>query len=405
MRRLKFVVLVLAFILSGCRNNDDSKTPFTGSYNVYSNGTSAGEIREIPTEETSASFYIPKGMVTRFASKNLSDEELEAYNTIVNQMGQFEETVPMIVNSEAYSKLLDIIRVEQLSYFHVTDRRSGGYDTDIQKFTVVFSYRLSAKEITEMNLEVEKAADKIIEGITGDMTDYDKLKYLHDYLIKSCDSDTTDEFADSIYGALIRKKAHCEGYSKAFSYLCNRIGVENTIVTGMTTDYHMWNMVKLDGNWYHVDVTWDKPNDTAINQMYPDTVLYQYFMVNDAVIENDHTIFNKFVTPPRANSTKENYFLKEKRYVSSADDFLAIAESALIDAVEKKESTAMIKFDSTDIYLSCVRKLEDDKVFDEAARLKDVVDNIQRDFGVNLKVSFSQSYSVYRILLFVIEYS
>lgn len=394
-------MLIAAVILSGCKKNKSDEKTTSVSYNVIYNGTSASGVNEPEILDVDVPFYVPEGMVTRYTSKNFTDDDLEIYRNILKQIGDFKEIVPIITDEASdYARMLDIIRVEQLAFYQVIDRKNRGYNIDTQRFEIELTYRFTPKELNDMNIEIEKAADKIIEGITADMSDYDKLKYLHDYMIKTCESNIEDPLADTIYGVLINRKARCEGYAKAYSYLCNRVGIENMIIMGNTTVYHMWNMVKLDGNWYHVDLTWDKPNiDT-----YPDMILYQYFMVTDAVIENDHQIWREPVDPPRAYSTKENYFLKENRYVKSEDEFMTITESSFIDAVKGKETTLMLKFDSTDVYLSCLKKLDKSAANNDVATLQAVVDNISKEFGIKLKVNWTDYYSMHRIILFVIEY-
>jgi hypothetical protein len=213
---------------------------------------------------------------------------------------------------------------------------------------------------------------------------------------------TDDIYANTIYGTLVKGKALCEGYAKSFSYLCNKVGIENMIVTGATDVAHMWNMVKIEGNWYHVDVTWDKP-DAAITEMYPDMVLYQYFMVTDSVIENDHNIWSVGYDPPHAYGTKENYFIKENAYVSDADEMETVTEYVLRKAVNERKSNAMIKFDTTNLMHSAMRELTESAENDENY-FSSMIDSIGEDFGVRLNVSWTDYYSPYRILTFVIEY-
>ncbi len=404
MRKFIIIFSVSAIIFSGCgRNNgnDDTRVP---NFNIFSDGTSGKSTDEPVLYEYDAAFYIPPGMTTRYASANLSADEKEIYNLLLGRMGNFEKSLVMDETSDVYSKLLDIIRVEQLAFCQVGNRYVGDRNIDTQRFDLVFEYRFdNPKELGDMNLEAEKVADEIIANISGDMSGYDILKYFHDYLIINCTSDIEYEFADTVYGTLVNRKALCEGYTKTFSYLCNRAGIENMIATGYTTVPHMWNMVKLDGNWYHIDVTWDKPGDDFL-EMYPGLISYQYFMVTDSVIENDHTIREEYYSPPKAYGTKENYFIKENRYVNSSDEFLPVAESALINAVKNKDEYVMLKFDSTDQFLSVSSKLNQADTYSEAKHLSEVVNNMSDEFGIDISLSYSESYESYRIMLFILKY-
>lgn len=379
--------------MSGCRRND----PEDGIH-VYSNGTSAvlGE-QEVFSTSGNAEFYIPEGMSTDYYSmSSLNEIEKELYDNVLNDLGNLKSRVPLEVDSALLQRVLGIIRLEQLAYFHVSDRRIDVNEVT-QEFEVVYEYRFTADEISSMNIASERAAREIMSNITSDMDDYDKLKYFHDYLVLNCENDTESPYSETIYGALVQKKALCEGYAKAFSYLCNLAGIENTIVTGKTKVAHMWNMVKLGGNWYHVDVTWDNPDD-ALHAEYPDVILYQYFMVTDSVIENNHTIWTYPAPPPKANGRNENYFVREGADISSDEEFLTASQNAVLNAVRNHERSAMVKFATNDVYISVTSKLA-------PADFEPIIGRVRSDYGISIRLNWTDYYKQYRILTYIIEYA
>lgn len=395
-RRIIAVIAAAALLMmSGCRRNGSED-----GIHVYSNGTSAvmdmGE-QKVNSASGNAEFYIPEGMVTDYyKTSELTDEEREIYDNILNDLGNMKERVPLEVDSAVLQKVLDIIGFEQLAYFHISHR---GIDINevTQDFEVVFKYRFTADEISSMNIASERAAREIMAQLTPDMDDYDKLKYFHDYLVLNCENDTESPYSDTIYGALVQKKALCEGYAKAFSYLCNLAGIENTIVTGQTKVPHMWNMVKLGGNWYHVDVTWDNPDD-ALHAEYPDVILYQYFMVTDSVIENNHTIWTYPAPPPKANGRNENYFVREGADINSEDEFLTVSQNAVLNAVKNHEQSAMVKFVSNDVYISVASKLD-------PSDFEPIIRRVRSDYGISIQLNWTDYYEQYRILTYIIEYA
>ena len=389
-------VTAAAVLFSGCRDDsfDEGIT-----YHVYSEGTSI-EVFEgyssYSKKSSDADFYVPDKMVTNYLSKNsLTDSEKELYDQILKDIGSFKEWIPLTVGADVYGKLLNLIRLEQLSYTQVSARKAE-YNTDYQSYGVAFTYRFTADEVSSMNIAAEHAAKDIISNITPDMDDYEKLKYFHDYIVLNCEASTTDEYADTVYGALVRKKAHCEGYSKAFSYLCNMVGIENVLVTGETYVPHMWNMVKLGGNWYHVDVTWDDPED-QLHEEYHDVILYQYFMVTDSVIENNHTIGTDPVEFPKANGKNENYFVREGTDIRNEDEFMIASENAIMSAVSKGEQSAMVKFETSDMYISAVADLANIS-FDP------IISRIKSTYGTDIKLKWTEYYGQYRIITYIIEY-
>lgn len=395
--------LTVTMILSSCGAADDAvgEMTFNGSYHMIEGGTSV-LIEESPSNVRDSLIYFPEDMETICGQNLLSSDEKKIYDSLVEAIGNEEPSVPMESDGETYTKILNLIGIEQMGFGNVSERKVGAFDVESQRFPVVFTYRFTCEEMSNMNRAAEAAADEIMKGVTEDMTAYDKLKYFHDYLITHCESDSDDPYANTIYGALVKGKALCEGYSKSFSYLCNKAGIENIIVTGETDTAHMWNMVKIDGNWYHVDVTWDKP-DGMIAEKYPDMVMYQYFLVTDSVIENNHTIWTIVSAPPKAYGTTENYFIKEELYIESEDMTEQIIEDALRKAISEGKHTASVKFSTSNMLLSTVRRMMD-SADSGGDYLKGRIDGISSDMNVKLNISWTDYYSQYRVLVFLIDY-
>jgi transglutaminase/protease-like cytokinesis protein 3 len=93
-----------------------------------------------------------------------------------------------------------------------------------------------------------------------------RQKAVHDYLVLNTEYDLTlSDLAADVEGVLLYGKGICSGYAHTYKLLMQLIGVDCIVVGGTGTNQsggtesHAWNMVKLDGNWYQVDVTWDDP--------------------------------------------------------------------------------------------------------------------------------------------------
>lgn len=169
------------------------------------------------------------------------------------------------------------------------------------------------QEIEAYQIQIEQVRDYILSNLNG-KSDYEKIKMVHDYLIDSIEYDSTisrDNIYD-IYGALVSRVCVCEGYAKAFQYLMNETGIDNVIVIGTgtnskgETENHAWNYVKLNDNWYAVDVTWDDPIVIG-NGILPEKSKYQYFLKGSNTMNQNHITSGKFTdagqvfTYPRLN--------------------------------------------------------------------------------------------------------
>lgn len=161
-----------------------------------------------------------------------------------------------------------------------------------------FYNKQSVDVVTEM-LETVKSN---IEGSIIEETTYNKIKSVHDYLIKtvSYDQSLSKDNIYNIYGALINKEAVCEGYSKAFKYIMDDFGIPCVIACGVgqnsngQTESHAWNYVRIDGNWYAIDCTWDDPVIVG-NGRVSDSVYTKYFLKGSNDFFVDHTEDGKIV--------------------------------------------------------------------------------------------------------------
>ena len=127
------------------------------------------------------------------------------------------------------------------------------------------------------------------------MSEYTKVKTIHDYLVDSITYpstiDTSNRSLFTCTGALINKVAVCQGYADAFSLLCYLSGVQADIVSGpanngLSVIGHAWNQVRINGTWYNIDCTWDAP----VYSGYGQARVYKYFLITDSTISADHTI-------------------------------------------------------------------------------------------------------------------
>lgn len=389
-------------MLTGCTE----KEPEGGDmvFTVISDGQTVDEVTEQPDtssyeELSDTELYIPEHMETRFSSLNYNSRMKEVYNDVVETVLGFKEKsyMPLTISTEEYVRILETVRCEQLMMFFLESRTPGDFDVSKHTFEMNFTYKYSISETNRMLRETEAAAKEIVALTDDTMSDYEKLKVFHDYLAINVESSTDDPYADSVYGALVKKQALCEGYAKAFSYLCNIVGIENMIVTGYTDVDHMWNMVKLGDSWYHVDVGWDKPS-AALQELYPDMVLYQYFLTDDYVIKNNRLISGMLGDIPKADSTEMNYFIKENRYASTYEEVLDIIENACGKCIDSGEKYFMLKLDTSNLYLQTTANLikpDNDGISD--------IDRIVERLNFKGKISYIDYYKNYRIIIFVLE--
>ena len=132
---------------------------------------------------------------------------------------------------------------------------------DQGRFSLIIEHIYTEEEITKINYIVDT---KIKELIIDTMTNEEKVKIIHDYIIDNTTYDTlkTENIHDdtyksnTAYGVLIQGYGICSGYSDAISIFLNKLNIENYKISN---DTHIWNLVYINGVWSHLDSTWDDP--------------------------------------------------------------------------------------------------------------------------------------------------
>ena len=172
---------------------------------------------------------------------------------------------------------------------------------------------------------LDAAADVIDLLIKDDMTPVEKELVIHDMIVRICRYDKDDHNAlgghgpnaEDPYGVLFEGKAICSGYTTTFKLFMEMLGIECINVHADSKNgEHAWSMVKLDGEWYYVDVTWD---DASPDRGLDGAVRHKYFNVGaDLLKETGH--YWKPEDHPEADGTKYSYINLTVREVASLDE-------------------------------------------------------------------------------------
>lgn len=114
----------------------------------------------------------------------------------------------------------------------------------------------------------------IIDNINDTMSTTDKIKVFHDFIINNTIYDESkNENSYNAYNLITTGKSICGGYSDIMAIYLNKLGIQNYRITSSN---HIWNLILLDGVWYHLDATWDDPV-TSDGKQY---LLHNFFMIS-----------------------------------------------------------------------------------------------------------------------------
>ena len=136
----------------------------------------------------------------------------------------------------------------------------------------------------DQTLYEQKVADILDKCVMEGMEDWQIALSIHDYLAANAAYDETLATRTG-YHLLVEGHSVCSGYTEAYQDLMNRAGIPCVSVASDSMN-HIWNLVNIDGSWYHVDLTWADPTSDTYGQ-----VNHAYFLVTDEEIsagENPH---------------------------------------------------------------------------------------------------------------------
>ena len=185
---------------------------------------------------------------------------------------------------------------------------------------VVPGYFDLAGDIGAHRKKVEEAFAEPLADLWSLKDDAARVKYAHDYLLSTLTYQAEAPYAQSLYSAAVGKKTVCTGYARAFQYLMQKVGIPcaflmGTARSGEVSGAHAWNLVRLNGEFYVLDVTWDDP----LNR---DDYKYTYFNLTDTQMSADHTRDARSARLPAANGTALSF---EKAYAGQyGTDFSAV---------------------------------------------------------------------------------
>ncbi len=184
--------------------------------------------------------------------------------------------------------------------------------------TLTLTYTMSAEQRVLAAKQLETAVTTLVSDLPDN--EFEKELLLHDRLLAQCtydqraaDSQTPlEEYPNSftIYGALVEGRAVCEGYSRALQYVLQRADMGATVITGFDSQKqaHMWNVVRVDGQFYHVDATWDDRQDN---------ITHTYFNLTDEAIGKTHQSDKKTLGLSAMTATAQQYYVRTASYLDT----------------------------------------------------------------------------------------
>ena len=324
-------VLLTATALTGCSLLSESSGKAPAEARQSSSGTSVEELRR---KYTGYGFKALKTVEEQLLYADIDESANKLKSEDFFGRG-FTET-------NRVTDILELYKDDHPEVFWIDETEPYYYTQEPNGMTLQLHFKLEGEELQKARGELDAAVKEALEDAPVDGTDYQKELYAHDRLIDNCiyDDEAVEMHKQSqvrgneqnAYGALVEGKAVCEGYTRAFQILCDRLDVKCWVIQGKALNFgndgkvnHIWNCVQLEDSWYYVDVTWDDYEDAPAP-----TDHYFYFNLTTEELVKDHEIsplytesedtnvwVNGYV--PECTATKYNYFNLNAHPIDSAE--------------------------------------------------------------------------------------
>lgn len=237
--------------------------------------------------------------------------------------------------SEPYAtELVKLVSYDHPELFYVNYSKLS-YLQGTLGFTYQPDYVFPLTQIKSLESTLQIQAEKILEEMKNNQisTPYAKVRWIHNYLIRYVSYDykslqNNNPSAHCIQGVLQENSAVCEGIAKTFLYLCDQEQIPAALVVGSADGseigvnddmLHAWNLVSLEGSWFHIDPTFDLCQSQAVKANR-----YDYFCLSDEEMMRDH-IFEKKV---ECVSNEKSYFCQTRCSIKNSSELRTYALGA-----------------------------------------------------------------------------
>lgn len=314
---------------------------------------------DVPSQPT-IDYNTEFGWKSMYYYNQLSEEAKEAYIEMYASVKNFDEKCALKIDDEALSEVFTAVLYDNPEIFWLkTDYKYFNYGNK-----VVFkpNYSYSEDEAIQYSTELNNKVNEILNQASFCVTDYEKELFFHDYICNNTvyDMDTFGNVGASAHNTLINGRAVCEGYARAMQILLDKSGIYNYLIIGDGTSNgeikpHMWNVVKLNDENYHLDVTWNDNDETNIPS-------YMYFNVTDEQISRDHSNLEPYEN--NCYGTYFNYFVRNGTYVHTFYHFSQFADASS-KILRTGKNTVELCFKNKSDYDRAVSSISDNAQFFE----------------------------------------
>lgn len=222
-------------------------------------------------------------------------------------------------------------------YFMDNDRNDPQNDKGIYYLRTTAEVTVNDAARPSVTQIVNNAVDLCRQQTDG--SEYDMALWLHDWTLDQLEYDHSLNWCSAESG-LTRHQGTCESYQRIYSKLLDAAGIANGRITG---NGHTWNVVKIDGKWCQMDLTWDDTGDNWYGDLDQRHLYFGLTAELMAIAHSDHTAnYQKGDYAYRSTDLSNNYFVRNGK----ADEWAEKYAGRIQQHLNAKEESISIDADN-----------------------------------------------------------
>ena len=312
-----------------------------------------------------------------FFYSQLDEEDQAIYHEIRNGLLVSNEQIQLDTdNANNVHEIFRLVMYDNPELFWVTGTASATVSrwSDGRAYTVFEpKYGHTGETKVAMQAEIDEAVEAFLASVEPGLSEYDLVRVVYEYIISTTEYDLESTDNQNIYSVFANRESVCAGFSKAAQLLLSRLGifatyvVGNAYVPGVSSEPipHAWNLVRVYGEYYFLDVTWGSPVfQEGSGLAHRIDVLYDYLLLNEEMLFRTHTLGEGIELPP-VTSLQHNFFVMNDMFYETHDPALVL--EAMNASILNQEDWVAFKFDTPELFQS-MRPVILEELAPEAAR-------------------------------------
>lgn len=284
----------------------------------------------------------------------LNEKEQEAYRQILEGLRQGREDIYVNLSEPGKcNEIFGYVHMDHPEFFWCDGGSATTSYTMPKEYSVLTpNYSVEGAEREKREEEIQLAVREWIAQVPEELSEYEKIKKVYELIIERVEYNKEASDNQNIYSVFVNNQSVCAGYAKAAQHLLNQLGIFCTYVTGRvyTGEAHAWNIVKCDGEYYHVDTTWGDPvflQKKSELGITGDEVTYDYLCCPDSELFKTHILEPESMYP-KCTASEYEYYRRNGMYYETADE--DVFESVLQKSIENKQNLVIFKFPNDEVY-------------------------------------------------------